>query len=55
MGRPPFTGAVLATFVRSGGGAGSGSLVRTAPLLRWSAVASALLALPQFVLALRPL
>ncbi|MGW7447906.1 hypothetical protein [Kitasatospora sp. NPDC054795] len=46
---------MFAAFVPSGGGAGSGSLVWTVPLLRWSAVASALLALPQFVLTLRPL
>lgn len=49
-----FTGAVLATFVPLDGGAGSGSLAWTVPFLRWSAVASALLAVGCFASALVP-
>ncbi|MEV7188025.1 Pycsar system effector family protein [Kitasatospora sp. NPDC093102] len=49
-----FTGAVLATFIPLDGAAGSGSLAWTAPLLRWSAVASALLAVGCFSSALVP-
>lgn len=47
-----FTGAVLATFIPLDGGAGSP--VEDAVLLRWSALASALLAVGCFVAALVP-
>ncbi|MFE4517708.1 Pycsar system effector family protein [Kitasatospora sp. NPDC056783] len=49
-----FTGAVLATFIPLDGGAGSGSPAWALPLLRWSAVASALLAVGCFASALVP-
>ncbi|MBD0671390.1 Pycsar system effector family protein [Streptomyces sp. CBMA156] len=49
-----FTGAVLATFIPLDGGAGPGSPAWPGPLLRWSAVAGALLAVGCFASALVP-
>ncbi|MFF4925089.1 Pycsar system effector family protein [Kitasatospora sp. NPDC001261] len=49
-----FTGAVLATFIPLDGGTGAGSLAWLVPFLRWSATASALLAVGCFASALVP-